>query len=206
MVLPCEPATAMPYFMRISSASISARGMTGIAARARLDHLGVVGLDRARDRRRRRRRRGSRRRGRTRRVAPSCGEAARGVRLLQVGAATPVAEVEQHLGDAAHADAADADEVDARVAACGTSRPATYSARRARSRCRDRGQSLERVGDLRACACAAAERARGRRAMRRDARSRVVEQRRASPRPARPAWSSLDQHAARRRRRPARAR
>ena len=35
VVLPCVPATAMPYFRRISSASISARGMTGIlSARA----------------------------------------------------------------------------------------------------------------------------------------------------------------------------
>ncbi len=33
--MPWEPATAMPYFIRMSSASISARGMTGIlAARA----------------------------------------------------------------------------------------------------------------------------------------------------------------------------
>ncbi len=30
VVLPCEPAMAMPYFRRISSASISARGITGI--------------------------------------------------------------------------------------------------------------------------------------------------------------------------------
>ena len=30
VVLPCEPAIAMPYFRRISSASISARGITGI--------------------------------------------------------------------------------------------------------------------------------------------------------------------------------
>ncbi len=36
---------------------------------------------------------------------------ARGLRLLEVRAADPVAEVEQHLGDAAHADAADAHEV-----------------------------------------------------------------------------------------------
>ena len=36
VVLPCVPATAMPYFMRISSASISARGITGIfSSRAR---------------------------------------------------------------------------------------------------------------------------------------------------------------------------
>ena len=33
VVFPCEPATAMPYFIRISSASISARGMIGIPRR-----------------------------------------------------------------------------------------------------------------------------------------------------------------------------
>ncbi len=33
VVLPCEPAIAMPYFTRISSASISARGMTGIPSK-----------------------------------------------------------------------------------------------------------------------------------------------------------------------------
>ena len=48
VVLPCEPAMAMPYFRRISSASISARGMTGMLARARLQHLGVVAPHRAR--------------------------------------------------------------------------------------------------------------------------------------------------------------
>ena len=36
VVLPCVPATAMPHFMRISSASISARGMTGNLQRARV--------------------------------------------------------------------------------------------------------------------------------------------------------------------------
>ena len=29
VVFPCDPATAIPVFMRISSASISARGITG---------------------------------------------------------------------------------------------------------------------------------------------------------------------------------
>ncbi len=33
MVLPCEPATATPYFIRMSSASISARGMIGTDSR-----------------------------------------------------------------------------------------------------------------------------------------------------------------------------
>ena len=44
VVLPCVPATAMPRRKRISSASISARGTTGMRARARLDQLGVVGV------------------------------------------------------------------------------------------------------------------------------------------------------------------
>ncbi len=33
VVFPCVPAMAMPYFIRMSSASISARGMTGIFLR-----------------------------------------------------------------------------------------------------------------------------------------------------------------------------
>jgi hypothetical protein len=47
---------------------------------------------------------------------PQPGQAAGDLAGLQVGAGDGVAEVEQHLGDAAHADAADADEVDAGVA------------------------------------------------------------------------------------------
>ena len=42
VVLPCEPAMAMPVFTRITSASISARLMTGTPAIARRDELGVV--------------------------------------------------------------------------------------------------------------------------------------------------------------------
>ena len=49
VVLPCAPAIAMPNRSRISSASISARGITGIAARARLGDLGVAAADRRRD-------------------------------------------------------------------------------------------------------------------------------------------------------------
>ena len=41
------------------------------------------------------------------------GQAMRDRRRLQVGAGNLVAEVQQHLGDAAHADAADADEMHA---------------------------------------------------------------------------------------------
>ena len=46
MVLPWLPATATPYFSRISSASISARGMTGTPRRRALQHLGVLALHR----------------------------------------------------------------------------------------------------------------------------------------------------------------
>ena len=48
VVLPCEPATRMPCFMRISSASISARGMTGMPfSRAALTSglLGATALE-----------------------------------------------------------------------------------------------------------------------------------------------------------------
>jgi hypothetical protein len=48
VVLPWEPAIATPYFTRISSASISARGMTGMPRARASDQLGVVGLDGAR--------------------------------------------------------------------------------------------------------------------------------------------------------------
>ena len=44
---------------------------------------------------------------------PELREATGGVALVQVGARHAVAEREQHLGDAAHADAADADEMHA---------------------------------------------------------------------------------------------
>ena len=48
VVLPCVPAIAMPCFRRISSASISARGTTGMRLRARRDHFRVVGMHRGR--------------------------------------------------------------------------------------------------------------------------------------------------------------
>ena len=45
VVLPCEPATAMPYFIRMSSASISARGMTGMRPARAFADLDVVLAD-----------------------------------------------------------------------------------------------------------------------------------------------------------------
>ena len=44
------------------------------------------------------------------------GEPSRHLGFAQVGPAHRIAEVEEHLGDAGHADAADADEVDGDVA------------------------------------------------------------------------------------------
>ena len=43
VVLPCVPAMAIPYFIRISSASISARGITGIFRRCASRTSGLSG-------------------------------------------------------------------------------------------------------------------------------------------------------------------
>ena len=112
VVLPCMPAMAMPYFSRINSASISARWMTGMCSLCGFDDLGIVRRD-----------------GRTGDHHLGAGNVLRGVafedgraqagqamgdgRALQIGAGNLVAEIQQHLGDTAHADAADADEMNA---------------------------------------------------------------------------------------------
>ena len=113
MVLPCMPAMAMPYFRRINSASISARWITG--------NVQSCALRRPRD---------SPRAiaelvtttsapatfsaaWPQRSIAPSSASRSVTAELLQIGAGNLVAEVQQHLGDAAHADAADADEMNA---------------------------------------------------------------------------------------------
>jgi hypothetical protein len=44
VVLPCEPAIATPYLTRISSASISARPMTGMPSARASRSSGFVGL------------------------------------------------------------------------------------------------------------------------------------------------------------------
>ena len=110
VVLPWVPATAMPYFMRISSASISARGMTGIIRRPASATSGLPARMAVEVT--------------TTSASPTfsapmpendlpaqVGQAPGDVRLAQIGAGNLVAEVEQDLGNAAHADAADADEV-----------------------------------------------------------------------------------------------
>ncbi len=112
VVLPWVPATAMPYLRRISSASISARRMT-VMPRARAAPISGLSSWIADER--------------TTRSAPTTcsgewpiahGDAERlemarrlARRLVRAGDLEVV--VEQHLGDAAHAGAADADEVDA---------------------------------------------------------------------------------------------
>ncbi len=111
VVLPWEPAMAMPYFMRISSASISPRGITGTLAARAATTSGLLPFTALEI---------------TTTWAFSMHFASwpmvtctpRLARrwviglVLQVGPAHLVAEVHQHLGDAGHADAADADEVD----------------------------------------------------------------------------------------------
>ena len=109
VVLPCVPPTAIDHFSRISSASISARGTTGIsraraaalrgcrADRARHDHdAGIAEIGRV--------------------VADGDLDAgfaqAADVRAIgDVAALHGIAEIVQHLGDPGHADAADADEM-----------------------------------------------------------------------------------------------
>ena len=113
VVLPWLPATATPSLRRISSASISARGMTGMSARARGRDLGVVvrtALETTTTSARATFRRGGRSDAGAQRR-----QAAGNVAVAQVRAGHPVAQVQQHLGDAAHADAADADEMDGDV-------------------------------------------------------------------------------------------
>ena len=110
VVLPCAPATAMLNRSRISSASISARGITGICRRAASPTSGFVGRT-ADD-------------TTTTSASPTLRRVvslrdADAERLEPVGhrgrllvrSADRVPEIGEQLGDAAHADAADADEM-----------------------------------------------------------------------------------------------
>ena len=112
VVLPWVPATAIAHFRRISSPSISARRTTGTRAPRAASISGLSRLDR--------------RRHHDHAALAEVGGAvadrdrdaeaaqALGVGVLgDVRALHPMAEVVQHLGDPAHADAADPDEVDA---------------------------------------------------------------------------------------------
>ena len=111
VVLPWEPAMATPYLSRMSSASISARGMTG-TLRARASTTSGLSRRTAEEVTTTSASRTLAAAWPTLDAAAERGEAAGGVGGLEVGAGDGVAEVEEHLGDAAHADAADADEVD----------------------------------------------------------------------------------------------
>ena len=113
VVLPCMPAMAMPYFRRISSASISARWMTGMCSSCASATSGFSVRDRGTGHddfgacdvfRAMAFKRSSRPELASRWVTAEC---------LQIRAGNFVAEIQQHLGDTAHADAADAYEMDA---------------------------------------------------------------------------------------------
>ena len=110
VVLPWVPATATQLFSRISSASISARRTTGMRLRARRRKLGIVALDRGRDD-------DDRGVAEIGRVMADEHLGAALAQALDVGvvggvrALDGMAEIDQHLGDARHADAADADEM-----------------------------------------------------------------------------------------------
>ena len=158
MVLPWLPATAMPSFRRISSASISARGITGILRRSASTQLRVAARAPPTSRRpRRRRRRGAASWPIATRM-PERAQARERRAVAQVGAGHPVALVGQQLGDAAHADAADADEVHApdapvhrlspprRRAAPGTRRRCARAASGRASFARGRPMRAQRLG------------------------------------------------------------
>ena len=110
VVLPWLPATAMPYFRRINSASSSPRGMTGICRRRASCTSGILFVHRGTDHQRAR-----------------AGDVGRGVafedtrahggqalgdgRQFHVAARDLVAQIEQHFRDAAHADASNSGEM-----------------------------------------------------------------------------------------------
>ena len=111
MVLPCVPPIAIADFGRISSASISARRTTGRPRARASDQLRVVALDRRGDD-------DDRRVAEILRVVADRDLDAAVAQPLHVGAvgdvraAHAVVLVGQHLGDAAHSDPADPDEMD----------------------------------------------------------------------------------------------
>ena len=105
------PATATPSLTRISSPSISARGITGMPRALRGRHLRVVGLT-ALEMTTTSALRTCSARWPTKMRAAQRLQAAGDVALALVGARDRIAEVQQHLGDTGHADTADADEVD----------------------------------------------------------------------------------------------
>ena len=111
VVLPCVPATATVFCIRISSASISARSTRGRRRSAAASISGIAVLDRGR---------ADDHRG-VAEIVGGVADADRNAGLAQlfddiafgdVGALHLVAELVHDLGDAGHADAADADEVD----------------------------------------------------------------------------------------------
>ena len=112
VVLPCVPPTAIDHLSRISSPSISARRTTGSQARARRQHFRIVLLDRADETTTTWALPRLSARWPIATLMPSSTQPARVGAVGEVAALHLVAEIVQHLGDARHADAADADEMD----------------------------------------------------------------------------------------------
>ena len=112
VVLPCVPAIAIALFSRISSASISARRTTGSRAVRAPRQLRIVFLDRRGDDDDVRAVDVALPRARPLTCDALLAQPLDVAALGRIGAAHRVAEIGQHLGDAAHADAADPDEVD----------------------------------------------------------------------------------------------
>ena len=109
-------------------------------------------------------RRRARRRGPRRRARPSAARRSVDGERLQVGAGDRVAEVQQHLGDAAHAGAADADEVDVLDLAVSTRASALPAGRRRARRASGRAEAPRRLlpspSSAPACSTSVADRAR----------------------------------------------
>jgi hypothetical protein len=157
VVLPCEPAIATPYLRTHQLGEhLGARDDRHLAP-ARLGHFRVVGLDRGGD---------DHDIGgadvlRAVAAGHDAAQAAQPLHdrsLLEVGSGDAVPHVDQHLGDAAHAAAADADEMDpARLAqhhhdASSPTRStmrAAASGRQARRRVFHRREPRRRVHQLR---------------------------------------------------------
>jgi hypothetical protein len=97
--------------MRINSASISARGITGNAAPARFHDLRVRVFNRRRNHHHRRIAGNVLFEMPDKNLRAESGQAPSSVASLQVGTAHGIARIKQHFGDTAHADATDTDEM-----------------------------------------------------------------------------------------------
>ena len=114
VVLPWLPATATPSLTRMSSPSISARGMTGMP-RARAAATSGLSCRTALETTTTSAVATFSARCPTVTAAPSVAQPSRHVAVAQVRPRHPVAQVQQHLGDPRHADPANPHEVNGDV-------------------------------------------------------------------------------------------